>query len=146
MPTVLFVDSDEDSRVMYREYFSILKVRTIESDTTADALALAHTADVVVTGLRVAGPFDGIELIRRIRSDRRTSEKPIIVLTAWHLEPDWHRASAAGCDGFLLKPCLPDALFKEIQRVITMRCSRSPRMSLAMPPTIGGKPLGDHSE
>lgn len=131
---------------MYGEYFSAVKIRAVAIDDTADALALAHTVDVIVTGLRVAGPFDGIELIRRLRIDRRTHDKRIIVLTAWVFEPDWLRAYAAGCDGFLLKPCLPDALVREIQRVMSVRCSRSSRTSNSPAKTAAGKDLDDHCD
>jgi len=107
---------------MYAEYLRISKFRTIEIDDTADALALAATADVVVTGIRVPGPFDGIELVRRVRTDPQTQDKPVIVLTACTFEPDQRRAYAAGCDGFLPKPCLPETLVTEIRRAIALRC------------------------
>src|SRR5258708_21218961 len=109
---------------MYAEYLRIVGLHTVEIDDTADALALAHTADVIVTGLRVHGPFDGVELVRRLRERDGTKDKPIIVLTACAFESDQQRALAAGSDGFLPKPCLPDALLTEIQRELTMRSSR----------------------
>ena len=146
MPTVLLVESDEDTRLMYGEYFTAVKIRVVEIADTADALALAHTVDVIVTGLRVAGPFDGIELIRRLRSNARTEEKPIIVLTAWPFKPDRRRAYAAGCDSFLLKPCLPDTLLREIRRVVSERGARSSRTSNTIATTADRKPLDDQCE
>jgi two-component system, cell cycle response regulator DivK len=146
MPTVLLVESDEDNRFMYGEYFSAVKIRAVAIADAADALALAHTADVIVTGLRVAGPFDAVELIHRLRTNERTKDKPIIVLTAWSFEPDRRRAYAAGCDGFLLKPCLPETLVMEIQRVMTVRCSRSYRTSNTIATTADGKQLDDREQ
>src|SRR5687768_290967 len=104
VPTVLLVEDSEDDRTMYAEYLGLQQFRAIEIDSTADALAMARTADVVVTGIRVPGPFDGIELVRRLREDDRTKQKPVIVLTACTFEPDQQRAYAAGCDVFLPKP------------------------------------------
>ncbi len=122
VPTILLVESSRhDDRGVYAEYLRILKFHTIEIDDTADALALAFTADVIVTDVRVPGPFDGIELVRRIRAERRTTGKAVIVLTACIAENDRQRSYAAGCDGFLPKPCLPDELLAEIQRVMTIR-------------------------
>jgi two-component system, cell cycle response regulator DivK len=118
VPTVLLVEDSQDDRTMYAEYLRLRQFRTVEIDNTADAFALAPTVDAVVTGIRVPGPFDGIELVRRLREDERTKQKPVIVLTACTYEPDQRRAYAAGCDVFLPKPCLPETLMAEISRVL----------------------------
>jgi hypothetical protein len=34
----------------------------------------ALSLDVIVTGIRVPGPFDGIELVRRLRADERMTQ------------------------------------------------------------------------
>src|SRR5260370_15370376 len=104
VPTVLLVDSAHDDRAMYAEYLRVCGLNPIEVDNTADALTRATTADVVVTGIRVQGPFDGVELVRRLRNDNGSRDKPIIVLTACTFEPDQQRALSAGCDVFLAKP------------------------------------------
>src|SRR5205085_582242 len=80
--------------------------------------ALAVTADVIVTGISVPGPFDGVELVRRLRANEPTRHKPILVLTASAFAPAERRADAAGCDAFLPKPCYPDKLLAEIRRVL----------------------------
>ena len=67
---------------MYSEFLRAQQFRAVEIDDTADAFALAVTSDVIVTGICVPGPFDGVELIRRLRADDRTKRKPIIVVTA----------------------------------------------------------------
>jgi len=125
VPTVLLVDSTQDDRTMYAEYLRVCGLNPIEIDNTADALSAATKADVVVTGIRVRGPFDGVELVRRLRADNGTHHKPIIVLTACAFEPDRHRALAAGCDRFLAKPCLPDQLVSEIRAVLTRRMPKA---------------------
>lgn len=109
---------------MYAEYLRGHRFRVVELDNTAEALAAAPMADVVVTDIRVPGPFDGVELVRRLRADDHAKHTPVIVLTACVFEPDRQRAHAAGCDLFLPKPCLPDALAIEIRRLLA---ARSPR-------------------
>jgi CheY-like chemotaxis protein len=118
VPTVLLVDSPHDDRPMYAEYLRLCGFHPLERDDTADGLALAVTADVIVTGIRVEGLFDGVELVRRLRDGNQTHDKPIIVLTACAFEPDQQRAFAAGCDVFLPKPCLPDRLVSAIRAVL----------------------------
>jgi two-component system cell cycle response regulator DivK len=120
-PTVLLVESAYDDRAMYAEYLRSRGFHPIEINDTADGLALSGTADVIVTGIRVEGPFDGIELVRRLRHGKDTHDTPVIVLTACAFEADQQRALAAGCDVFLPKPCLPDRLVTEIRAVLTAR-------------------------
>src|SRR5688500_9390411 len=125
VPTGLLVQNDHDDRAMYAEYLLAQQFRAVEIDNTADALALAGTTEVVVTGIRVPGPFDGIELIRRVRASERTRRTPVIVLTACASETDLARALLEGCNAFLPLPCLPDTLVAEIRRVMASR-SRGP--------------------
>src|SRR4051812_15666020 len=120
VPTVLLVDSAHDDRAMYAEYLRTKGCNPIEVDEMADALTHAARADVVVTGIRVPGPFDGVELVRRLRQMKETKHTPIIVLTACAFEPDQKRALAAGCDVFLPKPCLPDLLVSHIRRLLAL--------------------------
>jgi DNA-binding response OmpR family regulator len=89
-----------------------------EVDSTDDGLIAARKADLIVAAIRMPGSFDGIELVRRLRADASTRHKPLIVLTACTLEPDQSRAFSAGCDVFLPKPCLPEVLLAEAQRLI----------------------------
>jgi two-component system, cell cycle response regulator DivK len=118
--SVLLVESTVDDRAMYAEYLRVCGFEPIECDTTDEALERASHADVVVTGIRVNGPFDGIELVSRLRADGATRDKPVIVLTACALEPDRQRAEAVGCDAFLPKPCLPETLATEIRRTAAL--------------------------
>jgi len=87
-------------------------------------LALAVTANVIVSDIRVPGPFDGIELVRRLRAGGSTKDKAIVMLTACAFEPHQQRAHRAGCDAFLAKPCLPETLVSEIRRVLAGRATR----------------------
>jgi two-component system cell cycle response regulator DivK len=116
--SILLVDAAQDDRTMYAEFLRANHFNTLESDTTDDALQAALAADVIVTGIRVPGSFDGIELVKRLRGDQRTSRRPLIVLSACVFELDQRRALAAGCDVFLPKPCLPNRLLAEVRTVL----------------------------
>ena len=71
----------------------------------------------MITAIRMPASFDGVELVRRLREDERTKEKPVIVRTACAFDPDQSRAFSAGCDVFLPKPCLPESLVGETERL-----------------------------
>ncbi len=133
-PTVLLVEDFHDDRQMYAEYLRVHRFNVIEVDNTGDAVGMAATADVIVTGIRVRGPFDGVELVCQLRANARTKRKPIIVLTACAFERDERRARVAGCNAFLTKPCLPELLITEIRRELA-RVSRAKPARAGIPPS-----------
>jgi two-component system cell cycle response regulator DivK len=129
-PTVMLVASVQDDREMYAEYLRASAFVVIEVDDTAEALARAAVADVIVTDIRVRKLADGLDLIRRLRRSHRTKHIPAIVLTAYAFEHDRQRAERAGGSAFLPKPCLPEILLRAIRRVLRLR-SANPRSAHA---------------
>ena len=118
-PVVLLVQpSRDDSLEMYAEFLRYHGLAAIPVSDTRDALMLAPQADIVVTGMNLDDPMDGVELVSRLRHDGGTRSMPIIVLTACASPKDRERAEGAGCDVFLLKPCLPDDLLREVWQLL----------------------------
>jgi two-component system cell cycle response regulator DivK len=62
--------------------------------------------------------LSGLDLIHRLREDPRTRDIPVIVLTGLTLASVRQQAREAGCNRFLLKPCLPAALAGGIRNVL----------------------------
>ena len=122
--TILLVETHQDTREMYAEYLRAFRFRLIAADTTDEGLLRASDVDVVVTGIRVRGSFDGLELVRRLRRMEQTRETPVIVLTGCVFETDRLRAFDAGCDRFLPKPCLPHVLVATIHCLLTSTALR----------------------
>jgi CheY-like chemotaxis protein len=65
--------------------------------------------------------MDGWEATRRLKLDERTRHIPIVALTGHALAGHAEGARQAGCDAFVTKPCLPDALVAEIRRMLALR-------------------------
>ena len=84
------------------------------------AMAASHTPDLILMDLSLP-VIDGWEATRRIKEDARTSHIPILVLTAYDGAGELQRATEAGCDWFVPKPCPPDALATEVRRVLASR-------------------------
>jgi two-component system cell cycle response regulator DivK len=123
-PVVLLVQRlRDDGLEMYAEYLRYSGLAAIAASNVSDALSLARRADVIVTGILLDDNVDGVELVSRLRGGDDTMHKPIIVLTAceWHRERE--RATHAGCDVFLSKPCLPDTLLREVRMLLPTRTS-----------------------
>ena len=116
--TVLLVEPPTDDRAMYAMYFRARGFDPTELDDADEAFERAAQADLIVTGIRVRARSDGLALIDRLRKHPATRAIPIIVLTAHAFDEDRARAEAAGCDCFLAKPCAPDVLVAEADRLI----------------------------
>jgi len=80
-----------------------------------DALIAAPKADIIVTEILLAGSMDGVGLIGRLRRNERAERRPIIVLTEYAWDAERERATRAGCDLFLAKPCLPSELLRHVR-------------------------------
>ncbi len=133
---VLLVQPERDDRDMYAEFLRHHGFLPLPVSTAADALMVAARADVIVTALLLPGDMDGVEFITRLKNEERTKHIPVVVLTACAWDSDRDRAAAAGCDAFLAKPCLPDALLAEIRRAVTLRRVPKPQPASAeLPPS-----------
>jgi DNA-binding response OmpR family regulator len=107
---------------MYAESLRRDGFTVLELENTSPAAEMARHADVIVTGIR----FDGVELVRRLRADRRTSRKPIVVLSACAMPWDRRDALEAGCDAFLSKPCPPDRVADVVTTVLRISGGTAP--------------------
>jgi CheY-like chemotaxis protein len=118
-PLILIVDDFQDNREMYSEYLRAMGYAVAESGDGASAIAMTHELKPALVVMDLSLPVvDGWEAIRRIKGDPSTAHVPIIALTGHVLQIHSQTAKAAGCDAFVTKPCLPDDLLVEIQRLV----------------------------
>jgi two-component system cell cycle response regulator DivK len=119
-PLVLVVDDYQDAREMYAECLdaSGFAVAQAESGDEAVAKALALKPALIVMDLALPG-MDGWTATRAIKTDARTARIPVVALTG-HARSDASTAAReAGCDAFLTKPCLPDAIVELVRRLLS---------------------------
>jgi CheY-like chemotaxis protein len=118
-PLVLLVEDQPELRAMYAQQLELSGFEVIQAGNGADALThtAAHVPDLVLMDLSLP-VLDGWEATRRLKNDARTAHIPVVALTARDESGDLQRATDAGCDWFVPKPCPPDALVVEIQRVL----------------------------
>jgi two-component system, cell cycle response regulator DivK len=125
MIAVLLVEPHHDTRELYAEFLQGVGFTVHATANTDEACELVSHADLRVTGLQVPGRIDGLELIRRLRSDPATQAMPIVVVTASVYSSAEQAARGAGCDLFLKKPCLPADLATAIRHAAMLRLGRS---------------------
>ncbi len=119
-PLVLLVEDQSDLRRLYAEQLTMSGFDVIEAGDGAQAIA--HTTDrgpdVVLMDLSLPG-IDGWEATRQLKRDDRTAHIPVVALTAHDGAGELQRATDAGCDWFVPKPCPPAALIAEVRRVLS---------------------------
>jgi CheY-like chemotaxis protein len=118
-PLVLIVEDYEDAREMYAEYLKYSGFRVAEARNGLEALEIAQKLlpDVILMDLALPG-MDGWEATRKLKSDERTRRIPVIAVTGHALSGHSDTARRAGCDAFVSKPCLPDALVAEVRKML----------------------------
>lgn len=127
-PLVLVVEDYQDAREMYAAYlqFSGFEVAEATNGVEAVAKAVELVPDIILMDLALPR-MDGWEATRRLKTDPRTEHIPIVALTGHALAGHAEGAKQAGCDAFVTKPCLPDALVAEIRRLLEAQSQRSSR-------------------
>ena len=120
-PLILLVEDQSDLRQMYAQQLELSGFDVIQAGNGADAVThtTAHFPDVVLMDLSLP-ILDGWEATRRLKTYERTAHIPIVALTAHDGAGELQRATRAGCDWFVPKPCPPDALVTEIRRVLAL--------------------------
>lgn len=121
-PVVLLVDDHSDSVEMYTVGLLGLGFQPVSATNAEDGFTRACECrpDVIVADMSLPGA-SGLDLTRQLREDARTKHAGIIVLSGHAVGSVPQEATLAGCDRFLLKPCLPDVLALEIHELLVSR-------------------------
>ena len=122
LPVVLVVDDHEDTRQM-----SLLVLRSQGFSAMAAVggeagfvCACEQQPDVIVTDLAMPDG-DGWAFVRRLASDPRTRNIPVVMVTACGTESVRQRSHQEGVAAFFFKPCSPDELAAELRRLVAAR-------------------------
>jgi two-component system, cell cycle response regulator DivK len=102
---VLVVEDNERNMKLFRDVLAASGYRTLEATTGSLAVELAqrHIPDVVLMDVQLPD-LDGVEALRRIRSDARTAYVPVVAVTAQAMDGDRERFLRAGFDDYVSKP------------------------------------------
>jgi CheY-like chemotaxis protein len=121
-PLVLVVEDYQDAREMYAAYLQFSGYRVAEATNGVEAIDQANALmpDIILMDLALP-KMDGWEATRRLKLQDSTRHSPIVALTGHALAGHAEGARQAGCDSFVTKPCLPDALVAEIKRMLALR-------------------------
>jgi len=115
--TVLVVEDDDDTRMVYSDGLGYAGYRVITASTGVEGLRAARDEhpDVILLDLSLTGA-DGWEVVRCLKASRLTGDIPVLLVTGY--ADLGERAEAEGCAGFLTKPIRLTALRTAIASVL----------------------------
>jgi len=116
---ILLVEDNEINQQVAREFLerSGMKVTLAENGVEALQILESQTFDAVLMDLQMP-VMDGLEATRRIRSQERFRDLPVIAMTAAVMAQDREDCLAAGMNDHVAKPILPDELRETLLRHI----------------------------
>ncbi|MEO6232157.1 MAG: two-component regulator propeller domain-containing protein [Ferruginibacter sp.] len=120
MPCILLVEDNDDFRFYLKDNLR-LKYKVLEAPNGKIGWqkALAHHPQLIVSDISMP-EMDGIELCRKIKSDKRTSHIPILLLTALTGEEDQLKGLNTGANDYITKPFNVELLNAKIKNLLVL--------------------------
>lgn len=118
-PRILTVDDSPSMRALLKNALSGHRFSVFQADDGQAALEwlALHEVDLVIPDINMPR-LDGFGLIEQLRSDRRHSDRPILVLTTENSHEKRARARASGATGWIVKPFNSGELVAAVRRAI----------------------------
>ncbi|WP_294511462.1 response regulator transcription factor [uncultured Intestinimonas sp.] len=103
--TIVIIEDDESIREMLRYYFHSVgyEVACFESGEEYFEKGRDHKPSLFILDIMLPG-MDGLEILRRIRTDTRLEDTPVLMLTARTSEMDKVKGLETGADDYVVKP------------------------------------------
>lgn len=103
--TIVIIEDDESIREMLRYYFHSVgyEVACFESGEEYFEKGGEHKPSLFILDIMLPG-MDGLEILRRIRTDARLEDTPVLMLTARTSEMDKVKGLETGADDYVVKP------------------------------------------
>jgi len=116
---ILVVEDEEDILELIRYNLSKegFKVQCVSSGEEGLTVAQNNPPDLIILDLMLPG-VDGLDVCRKVKSDRRTAVIPIIMVTAKGEEVDIVTGLELGADDYVSKPFSPRVLSARIKSVL----------------------------
>ncbi len=119
MPKLLLVEDNEMNRDMLSRRLTRKQYEVLVAVDGGEGVEMARSEapDLILMDMSLP-VMDGWEATRRLKGDSRTAHIPVVALTAHDGSGELQRATRAGCDWFVPKPCQPHDLIEEVRRVL----------------------------
>jgi DNA-binding response OmpR family regulator len=122
MAKILVVDDEEHIVMILKDSLEFSGFQVITALDGQEALLAVEkeTPDLVVLDIGMP-KLDGWEVCRRLKSNEKTKDVPVIILTAYAQTSDQKKGASLGADRFITKPCDLTYLVEEINALLAKR-------------------------
>ena len=120
-PTVLLVDDNPQNLELLEAYMEDLpELRVVTATNGLEALARVAEESPGLILLDIMMPkMSGFEVCKRIKSDPKTRDITVIMVTALNEASDIERAAECGTDDYISKPIDRVALVNQVRSILT---------------------------
>jgi len=119
---ILVVDDDPDNRMVLVTYLAAEGHTVVEADSGEKALEVIARERVALVLLDVMLPgLSGFDVCRRIKRDPKTSNTPVIMVTALGDTQSRTRAFESDADEFIAKPVFGPELIARVRSILRLR-------------------------
>ncbi len=117
--TVLYVEDTVDNLILVRRILQAEGYTLLEAESAQEGLqlALSEHPDLILVDINLP-EVDGLTFTKRLKSNPKLANVPIVALTANVLRGDRERSLRAGCDGYIQKPIDVDLFPSQIKHFI----------------------------
>jgi two-component system cell cycle response regulator DivK len=103
--TILVVEDNDRNRRLLKVLLKAKGYDVIEAATGEEAMSClkSQKPELILMDIQLPN-MDGLELIRKIKSEAETRDIPIVAVTAYAMKGDKERILEAGCSAYVSKP------------------------------------------
>ena len=121
-PTILVVDDNQQNLELLQAYLEDVDCQAVPARDGLEALEIIAKDPPDLILLDVMMPkMSGFEVCKRIKNDPKTSDIPVIMVTALNEFGDIERAIDSGTDDFLSKPVNKLELLTRIKTMLKLK-------------------------
>jgi DNA-binding response OmpR family regulator len=119
---ILIVDDDWMNLEIVETYLLMAgyRVNTAHNGGNALQMTLIEPPDLVLLDVMLPD-INGNEVCRRLKQDKRTSDIPVLMLTALQTHEDREHSLDAGADGFISKPFIAELMITQIEDLLAAK-------------------------
>ena len=120
MKKVLIVDDRHEVRELVEVTLRGKNYRILEASNAEEAIEMvrAEKPDLTLMDIMMPGGMDGLEATRILKSDPKTRDCPIVMLTAKGQKTDIEKGLEAGAEDYFVKPFSPLDLINKVEEIL----------------------------
>jgi two-component system alkaline phosphatase synthesis response regulator PhoP len=122
IPTVLVVDDNQENLELLQAYLEDIDCEAVSARDGLEALDIVNDNPPDLILLDVMMPkMSGFEVCKRLKNDPKTSDIPIIMVTALNEFGDIERGIDSGTDDFISKPVNKLELLTRVRTMLKLK-------------------------